>query len=128
MTPSYCTESLQRQLSTLGLPFPDIFARALVALLAARKISLQHVAHLMPGEQNAEANRQQIRRCLNHETVTDEVWAKALASLLPQACWTLALDRTEWKRGDTTVNLLVLAVVTFWQSSQTAVPFLCSGR
>jgi len=32
--------------------------------------------------------------------------------LLPRTKWILALDRTEWERGDTTVNLLVLAVVT----------------
>jgi hypothetical protein len=111
MTQPYCTESLQQQLATLGLPFPDIFARALVSLLTARKISLQHVAHLMPGEQNAEANRQQIRRCLDHEALTDDVWTRALAALLPSSPWILALDRTEWRRGDTTINLLVLAVV-----------------
>lgn len=111
MPQPYCTESLQQQLATLGLPFPDIFARALVALLTARKISLQQVACLMPGEQNAEANRQQIRRCLDHETLTDDVWARAMADLLPSSPWILALDRTEWRRGDTTINLLVRAVV-----------------
>ena len=31
--------------------------------------------------------------------------------MLPQGKWILALDRTEWRRGDTIVNLLVLAVV-----------------
>jgi hypothetical protein len=31
---------------------------------------------------------------------------------LPRTKWVLALDRTEWKRGETTINLLVLAVVT----------------
>jgi hypothetical protein len=32
---------------------------------------------------------------------------------LPRTKWILALDRTEWKRGETTVNLLVLAVIAF---------------
>lgn len=111
MSRSYSTEGLSECLQSLGLPFALFFARALVALLASRKISLHEVAHLMPGEQNAEANRQQLRRCLDHETLTQEVWALAIASLLPRAKWVLALDRTEWKRGKTTVNLLVLAVV-----------------
>ena len=111
MTRPYCTESIANQLATLSLPFPAIFARALVALLTARKISVQHVASLMPGEQNLEANRQQIRRCLDHETLTWQSWARVLAPLLPRTTWTLSLDRTEWKRGNTTVNLLVLAVV-----------------
>jgi hypothetical protein len=109
---TYSTETLTQKLHELNLPFADFFARALVALLSGRKISLHHVAHLMPGEQNPEANRQQMRRCLDHESLSPEVWTRAIAVLLPRSQWILALDRTEWKRGDTTVNLLVLAVVT----------------
>lgn len=113
MTQPYSTESIEHCLHSLKLPFAAIFARALVALLTGRKISLQSIASLMPGEQNSEANRQQLRRCLDHETLTQEVWAVAIAALLPRTKWILALDRTEWKRGNTTVNLLVLAVVAY---------------
>ena len=113
MTRTYSTESITQELQTLGLPFASIFARALTALLTARKISLHHGTRLMPGEQNAEANRQQVRRCLEHETLSAQVWSLALAALLPRTKWVLALDRTEWKRGDTTINLLVLAVVSY---------------
>jgi hypothetical protein len=112
MTHTYSTEMIQERLQTLGLPFPAHFARALVALLTARKISLHHVTHLMPGEQNPEANRMQMRRCLDHATLTQQTWTRAIAALLPQDKWILALDRTEWERGQTTTNLLVLAVVT----------------
>lgn len=122
MTHSYCTESIASQLTALGLPFPIIFARALVALLVSRKISLHHVASLMSGEQNAEANRMQLRRCLDHDTLTSDTFARTLAPLLPRAKWVLALDRTEWRRGTTTVNLLVLAVVAYG----CAVPLLWS--
>lgn len=111
MSHAYSTESVQEKLALLGLPFAEHFARALVALLTARKISLHHVTQLMPGQQNPEANRQQMRRCLDHETLTQEVWAVAIAALLPPTKWTLAIDRTEWRRGQTTINLLVLAVV-----------------
>ena len=111
MTRPYCIESLQEKLKQLGLPFADVFARALAALLTARKISIHQITHLMPGECNAEANRQQIRRCLDHETLDESVWARAIAALLPKQPWVLAMDRTEWKRGQTTINLLVLAVV-----------------
>jgi hypothetical protein len=112
MPRAYSTESVQERLNALGLPFADCFARALVALVTARKISLHRVTQLMPGEQNPEANRMQMRRCLDHETLTQQIWTLAIAALLPRTKWVLALDRTEWKRGDTTVNLLVLAVVT----------------
>lgn len=120
MTHCYSTESVQQCLSALGLPFAAFFARALVALLTARKISLHQVTHLMPGEQNPEANRQQMRRCLEHETLRQEVWTRAIAALLPRTKWVLALDRTEWKRGETSINLLVLAVVVH----ECAVPLL----
>jgi hypothetical protein len=112
MTQTYSIESVQDRLDALGIPFAEHFARALVALLTARKISLHHVAHLMPGEQNPEANRMQMRRCLDHETLTQQAWTRAIAALLPRTKWILALDRTEWERGETTTNLLVLAVVT----------------
>lgn len=102
---------MEAKLSALGLPFADYFARALVGLLSRRKISLQQVAQAMPGPQDTEANRQQLRRCLNHESVTPTVWARAIGTLLPAGKWIMALDRTEWKRGSTTINLLVLAVV-----------------
>lgn len=111
MTRTYSIQTLQDKLHELDLPFAQHFARALVALLTARKISLHHVANLMPGEQNPEANRQQMRRCLDHETLTQPVWTRAITALLPKGKWILALDRTEWRRGDTTLNLLVLAVV-----------------
>lgn len=111
MTRPYSIESVEDRLADLGVPFSQHFARALVALLTGRKISLHHVTHLMPGEQNPEANRQQLRRCLDHQTLTPEAWSSAIGGLLPRNKWVLALDRTEWKRGDTTTNLLVLAVV-----------------
>jgi len=112
MAQDYSTETIVQTLRRLNLPFADFFARALVALLSGRKISLHHVVQLMPGQQNPEANRQQMRRCLDHENLTPETWTLALSALLPPTQWILALDRTEWKRGDSTFNLLVLAVVT----------------
>lgn len=116
MTRRHCIESdlasVEQTLASLDLPFAAQLARALIALLAGRKISLHHVAHLMPGLQNPEANRQQLRRCLDHESMTEDVWSHALAKLLPEGKWIAAMDRTEWRRGDTTINLLVLSVVT----------------
>jgi hypothetical protein len=111
MTQAYSIEPIEHQLQALGLPFARHFARALVALLSARKINLHQIAHLMPGNQNPEANRQQLRRCLDHEMTTPEAWTRAIAALLPQGKWILALDRTEWRRGATTINVLVLTVV-----------------
>ena len=113
MARPYSTESIAAHLHALGLPFSEHFARAIVALLTAKKISLHQIVKLMPGKQNAEANRMQLRRCLDHESLDRDAWAKIIAALLPKGKWLLALDRTEWKRGKTTVNLLVLSVVVY---------------
>lgn len=114
MTHSHYTPSLaelQEKLQELDLPFSEHFARALVALLTARKISLHEIAGLMPGKQSHDANRQQLRRGLDHKKLQRRAWSQAIAALLPRGSWILALDRTEWRRGNTKINLLVLAVV-----------------
>jgi len=112
-TPStpYSTDAIAEELHALQLPFPDFLARALVGLLTARKATLHQITHLLPGEADPEAKRQQMRRFLDHPALGDGRWAKAIAPLLPTVPWTLALDRTEWQRGTATVNLLVRSVV-----------------
>jgi hypothetical protein len=108
----YSVESITQKFQSLELPEAKHFARAAVALVTKRKICLQHVAHFMPGETNEEANRMQLRRCLDHPDLDQDVWAKAIGVLLTQKKWVLAMDRTEWNRGKTNINLLVLSVVT----------------
>nr|WP_309696509.1 IS4 family transposase [Armatimonas sp.] len=102
---------IQEKMQDLGLPFPQNFARAFVGLLAGKKISLHEVANLMPGEQSLDANRQQIRRNLDHPTMQGDAWSRSIGALLPKKSWVLALDRTTWERGETVTNLLVLSVV-----------------
>jgi Transposase DDE domain len=102
---------IQEKMEALQLPFPKNFARALVGLLAGKKISLHEVANLMPGEQSLDANRQQIRRNLDHPAMQGNAWSRSIGALLPKNSWTLALDRTTWERGETVINLLVLSVI-----------------
>ncbi len=112
MTPDYSTETLTQKLHHLDLPFAEFFARALVALLAGRKISLHHVAQLMPGEQKRKPIASRCAAAWIMRACRPRHGPMLVAVLLPRTKWILAIDRTEWKRGDTTVNLLVLAVVT----------------
>ncbi len=111
MTQTYSTDTIARQLEQLDLPFASLLARALTALLTGRKASLHQIACLLPGPANAEAKRQELRRLLDQPALTQPVWARAVAGLLPRKPWVLALDRTEWKMGTRPVNVLVLAVV-----------------
>jgi hypothetical protein len=117
---TYSLEAITQQLQDLGLPDANHFARAIVALLTGKKISLQHIAHFMPGETSQDANRMQLRRCLDHPKLEQDVWSKVIASLLPEQKWVLAMDRTEWNRGKKNINLLVLSVVIY----DCAVPLL----
>lgn len=112
MAQNYSTQTITNQLDALGLPFAAVLARVLIALLTCRKASLHQVANLLPGDTDAEAKRQQIRRTLDQPALTQAMWATTTAALLPaKGPWVLALDRTEWRLGNTTINLLVLAVV-----------------
>ncbi len=121
MTQTYSTQSIAQQLEALGLPFAPLLSCALTALLTGRSASVQQVANLLPSDTaeggpnagaHAEANRQQIRRLLDQPALSQAVWATTMVALLPiKGPWVLALDRTEWKLGKTTINLLVLSVL-----------------
>ena len=102
MTQAYSTESVQEKLHALALSFAEHFARALVALLTGRKISApQVVSHRMPGEQNPEANRQQMRRCLEHESLRPQTWTRAIAALI-------------WSRADCRSQSACAGGSVFW--------------
>lgn len=111
MTQTYSTQTIAKELQTLQLPFPDFLARALTALLTARKATLQQIANLLPGSTDTEAKRQELRRFLDQPALGNGAWARAIDKLLPKGAWTLAMDRTEWKLGKASINLLVLSVV-----------------
>lgn len=112
MTRSYCIETIAEELSALALPFAPLIARCLVSLLSCRKATIHHVANALPAGKSCEANRQQIRRFLDHPALGSDCFAKAIAALLPfPSAWVLAIDRTQWNVGQNTINLLVLSVI-----------------
>lgn len=116
----YSIHELQEQLHALPLPNAKFLADFLVALLTCQEVTLNKIANTMPGEAKAASQEQRLRRYLDLPP-TRLPFAQALASLLPQpAPWILAIDRTNWKRGQTNVNFLVLAVIV----GNTAVPLL----
>ncbi len=108
----YSTETIAQELEASQIPFADLVARALVALLTGRKASLQHIATLLPGQADTDAKRQELRRFLDQPALSLERWAKVLWRLLPTGRpWILVMDRTEWMLGKEPVNLLVLSAV-----------------
>lgn len=72
----------------------------------------------MPTDATPKSQQTRIRRYLDNPHLN---FAPALLALLPiPAPWVLTLDRTNWKRGNSDINLLVLAVVV----GKTAIPVL----
>ena len=118
MTEVYCIQEVENVLTSLPLPNPKFLASFLIGLLTCQKARFAKIAQSMPGNAKPESQKMRIRRYLDRPHVN---FAPALAALLPvSAPWVIALDRTNWKRGETDVNLLTLAVVV----GKTAVPLL----
>ncbi len=107
----YSTKHIAAILQEMDTPYQDFLARALVALIVGRKAVINQISKLMPGKANPEANRQEIRRFLGQPSMTPERWAKIIANFLPKFPWTLAMDRTNWKVGDSIINILYIAVI-----------------
>jgi len=118
MTPPYCIQEIEAVLESLPLPNPKFLAAFLVGLLTCQKARFAKIAQSMPGSATPQSQETRLRRYLDHPCLN---FAPALATLLPhRAPWVLALDRTNWERGETNINLLTLAVVV----GKTAVPLL----
>jgi hypothetical protein len=121
MTPPYCIQQIEAALRPLPLPNPKFLAAFLVGLLTCQKARFAKIAHAMPGEAKPTSHEMRLRRYLDHPCLTRSAFARTLAALLPMSTpWVLAIDRTNWERGETDVNLLSLAVVV----GKTAVPLL----
>lgn len=122
MTPThcipYCLSEIVAVLSALPLPNPPFLAAFLVGLLTCQKARFAKIANAMPGEAKPTSQEMRLRRYLDLPNLN---FAEAIAALLPlPAPWILAIDRTNWERGQTDVNLLTLAVLV----GKTAVPLL----
>ncbi len=118
MTLTYSIQEVQQQLEPLPLPNAKFLAHFLVALITCQKVALKKIANAMPAEAKPISQEQRIRRYLDLPRLC---FGPAIADLLPlSAPWVLAMDRTNWKRGHTNINFLVLAVIV----GNTAVPLL----
>jgi len=87
-------------------------ARFLVALFAVKTVCLTQIASIFPSEAKSESSYKRLQRFLNGFDLDFSELACFLATLIKVPTpWTLAIDRTNWKLGKTTINFLVLALV-----------------
>jgi hypothetical protein len=98
---------------SIGKHFPhcQLLSALLVALLATTSVNLVRLSEAMPGGAKAESCRQRLLYFLKHARLPPEAFAHSMAALIPAPRpWVLALDRTDWKVGKVSINLLVLSV------------------
>jgi hypothetical protein len=85
----------------------------LLGMIGARTVNLTHSATERPSRALVASTYRRLQRFFQHVTLPED-WTVGLVTALigSPGSWYLCLDRTNWKIGQTDVNVLVLAVVT----------------
>jgi hypothetical protein len=94
---------------------------AVLALLIVGTVSLPHLALAFPGPAKVDSHVKRLKRFFDHYEVSFDSIARLVVALLglpPEALLVLTLDRTNWKFGAVSVNILTLGIA--WNG--TAIP------
>lgn len=85
----------------------------IVGLVNGRTVNLTHLATQFPGDVLVRSNYRRLQRFFQHTRFDGDALAHLIIEVLGQSGQKyLALDRTTWKLGQRSVNVLVLAIVT----------------
>lgn len=83
----------------------------IIGLIRARSVNLVLVSENFGGFSLDSSHYRRIRRFLASFTMDYNQVARLISKwALPKGRWLLCLDRTNWKYGQTNINILVLAV------------------
>ena len=87
-------------------------AAFIIALFRARTVNLSELSVAFPGRAKPESQYKRQQRFFRHFSMDYAVIAQLVVTLMaiPEP-WVLAIDRTQWDVGNTTVNILTLGVV-----------------
>lgn len=90
----------------------DLLACFLAALLTARSVCLTRLATVLPSTAKSASIYRRLQRFLSGFAFDEATLVRLLVGIanVPRP-WVLSLDRTEWKLGKTSVNILMLSVV-----------------
>jgi hypothetical protein len=97
----------------LGKSRLETLCLLLLGMISARTVNLTHIATERPSRALVASTYRRLQRFFQH-VILPEDWTVGLVIALignPRS-WYLCLDRTNWKIGQSDVNVLVLAVVT----------------
>jgi hypothetical protein len=109
---------LQQLKNTLKIHLPWHGARLmflamfLQALFKVRTVNLAEIATTLNPLATTSSNYRRLQRFFADFEINDDLVAKLVLTLIPKPAngYTLTLDRTDWKFGKLTINILVLGV------------------
>ena len=96
---------------SMNLARINLMALLLEALFKAQTVSLVRLANAMPTAVDKESNMRRLQRFLACSVLDLDLIARMIFSLLPVSSGlVLTMDRTNWKYGQTDINILMLGV------------------
>ena len=110
--------------STSGLHRARVtcLAALVIALFKVKTVNLAQLATAFPGPADIDSHYRRLQRFFKHVQLQPARIAQFVLAFLPDAPYTLALDRTQWMLARVPINFLVLSVVhdgiafpLFWQ-------------
>jgi len=106
------TDMLDKHLSWHGARL-NFLAMFLIALFKVKTVNLSEIATALNPEAKVGSNYRRLQRFFADFEIDYDVIAKLITSLLPQPTegYSLSLDRTNWRFGTFSINLLVLGIV-----------------
>ena len=99
--------------STFGLHRARVtcLAALVIALFRVKTVSLAQLATAFPGSAEIDSHYRRLQRFFQYLQLQPARVATFVLAFLPDAPYTLALDRTQWMLGRMPINFLVLSVV-----------------
>ena len=93
---------------SMNLARIKLMALLLEALFKAQTVSLERLANAMPTAVDKESNMRRLQRFLACYVLDLDLIARMIFSLLPVSSGlVLTMDRTNWKYGQTDINILM---------------------
>lgn len=89
----------------------NFLAQLLIALFRVKTVILAEIAIAFVGQAQPESHYKRLQRFFRHFEIEETVMAKAVVALMSfSSQWVICFDRTQWQFGQTTHNVLMLAV------------------
>ena len=87
------------------------FVDTVLAIISAQSVTQSDLAPNMPRNSSIEAKSRRVERTMQDSQLTADLFLILMLTQLPKGKLLLSIDRTNWERGEASLNLLVLGVV-----------------